>query len=189
MNIYSKRISIIVDIVIVILIVALGIVVRLPDENTVGSAQLDNELTDQDCFYLSDPDSYLYARKAREYSVDLSRFSFINTRTEDYMMSPVSSKENGLVTNGLPLLAALIFRLLSFFSDITIEMVIYYINIVICALAAVPAYFYVRKQTNLFGGIVSAILAVTAIPFLEHSEQPNNFYYLFWELICTPLQS
>ena len=169
MQIKNKAISVLIDIIIVALIVAFGIILRLPDSMLVGSAQINDEYTDEDIFYLSDPDSYLYARKARGYSVDLSNFSFVNTRTDDYMMSPVSSKENGLVTNGLPLIAALVYRLLNLFSDISIELVVYYLNAVICSLAAIPAYLYVRKQTNFIGGIVSACLAVIAIPFLEHS--------------------
>ena len=104
-----------------------------------------------------------------ENGIEFKARKTLNTRTDDYMMSPVSSKENGLVTNGLPLIAALVYRLLNLFSDISIELVVYYLNAVICSLAAIPAYLYVRKQTNFIGGIVSACLAVIAIPFLEHS--------------------
>ncbi|MCR4610561.1 MAG: dolichyl-diphosphooligosaccharide--protein glycosyltransferase subunit STT3, partial [Lachnospiraceae bacterium] len=83
--------------------------------------------------------------------------------------SPVSTKENGLVTNGLPLIAALVYRFLNLFSDITIEMVVYYLNAVICSLAAVFAYLFIKKQTNVVGGVVSAVLIVTMVPFFEHS--------------------
>ena len=164
----------VVDILIIILIVTLGIVIRFPfgavgNNSISNNPALINELTDEDCLYLSDPDSYLYARKAREYSVDFSNFSFVNTREDDYMMNPVSTKENGLVTNGLPLVAALVYRFLSLFSHISIEQIVYYINIIIAVLAAVPAYLYVRKHTNIIGGIVSGVLAVCAIPFFVHS--------------------
>ena len=169
MDIKKKRTGVIIDVVIIVVVVSLGIFLRLPYDSSIGNAQMNNELTDDDCYYLSDPDSYLYARKARQYSLDLTGFTLVNTRTEDYMMSPVSTRENGLVTNFLPLLAALVFRFLNLFSDITIEMVVYYINAVICALAAVPVYLYMRKQTNVVGGAVSAFLIVTAVPFLEHS--------------------
>ena len=169
MNIKSKGLAVLIDIIAIVLIVAFGIFLRIPADNSIGSAQLNNELTDTDCYYLSDPDSYLYARKAREFSQDLRGFSFVNTRTEDYTMNPVSTRENGLVTNGLPFLAALIFRFLNIFSDITIEMIVYYLNAVICSLAVIPAYLYVKKQTNIIGGIVAGMLAVISIPFLEHS--------------------
>ena len=163
-----------IDILIIILIITLGIVIRFPfsameKDSTSRSAAEINEITDEDCLYLSDPDSYLYARKAREYSVDLSNFSFVNTREDDYMMNPVSDRENGLVTNGLSFIAAIVYRFLSLFSHISIEQIIYYIDMVICSLAAIPAYLYVRKQTNVIGGIVSGVLAVCAIPFFVHS--------------------
>ena len=163
-----------IDILIIILIITLGIVIRFPfsameEDSTSRSAAEINEITDEDCLYLSDPDSYLYARKAREYSVDLSNFSFVNTREDDYMMNPVSDRENGLVTNGLSFIAAIVYRFLSLFSHISIEQIIYYIDMVICSLAAIPAYLYVRKQTNVIGGIVSGVLAVCAIPFFVHS--------------------
>lgn len=169
MNRYMKRV---IDIIIILAIITLGIVLRFPFNsvnNINNNMALTNELTDDKCLYLSDPDSYLYARKAREYSIDLSNFSFVNTREDDYMMNPVSTKENGLVANGLPLVAALVYRFLSLFSHISIEEIVYYINMVICSLAAVPAYLYVRKQTNIVGGIVSGILSVCAIPFFVHS--------------------
>ncbi len=163
-----------IDILIIILIITLGIVIRFPfsameKDSTSRSAAEINEITDEDCLYLSDPDSYLYARKAREYSVDLSNFTFVNTREDDYMMNPVSDRENGLVTNGLSFIAAIVYRFLSLFSHISIEQIIYYIDMVICSLAAIPAYLYVRKQTNVIGGIVSGVLAVCAIPFFVHS--------------------
>lgn len=163
-----------IDILIIILIITLGIVLRFPfsamdkDSSSRSIAEI-NEITDEDCLYLSDPDSYLYARKAREYSVDLSNFTFVNTREDDYMMNPVSDRENGLVTNGLSFIAAIVYRFLSFFSHISVEQIVYYIDMVICSLAAIPAYLYVRKQTNVIGGIVSGILAVCAIPFFVHS--------------------
>lgn len=163
-----------IDILIIILIITLGIVLRFPfsamdkDSSSRSIAEI-NEITDEDCLYLSDPDSYLYARKAREYSVDLSNFTFVNTREDDYMMNPVSDRENGLVTNGLSFIAAIVYRFLSLFSRISIEQIVYYIDMVICSLAAIPAYLYVRKQTNVIGGIVSGILAVCAIPFFVHS--------------------
>ncbi|MBQ9392108.1 MAG: hypothetical protein IJU02_07980 [Lachnospiraceae bacterium] len=152
-----------IDILIIILIITLGIVLRFPfsatdkDSSSRSIAEI-NEITDEDCLYLSDPDSYLYARKAREYSVDLSNFTFVNTREDDYMMNPVSDRENGLVTNGLSFIAAIVYRFLSLFSHISIEQIVYYIDMVICSLAAIPAYLYVRKQTNVIGGIVSGIL-------------------------------
>lgn len=174
MNKKTLMIRTVSQILIILLIVALGIVIRFPfsameEDSTSKSIAEINEITDEDCLYLSDPDSYLYARKAREYSIDLSNFSFVNTREDDYMMNPVSDKENGLVTNGLSVIAALVYRFLSLFSHISIEQIVYYIDMVICSLAAIPAYLYVRKQTNVIGGIVSGVLAVCAIPFFIHS--------------------
>ena len=165
----SKIKNIILDVVLILAVISLGIILRMPVDNTSRRAAEVIEFTDTDCFYLSDPDSYLYARKAREYSVDLSNFSFVNTRSEDATMNPVSTKEDGLVTNGLPLVAALVYRFLNLFGEISIEKIVYYLNAFICSLAVVPAYLYVKRQTNLIGGIVSGILAAVAIPFLEHS--------------------
>ncbi len=177
--------QIIIDVVLILLIIALGIVIRIPDNSSIGSAQVYNELTDSDCLYLSDPDSYLYSRKAREYSEDLSNFSFVNTRTEDYMMNPVSTRENGLVTNGLPLVAAIIYRILHLFSGISIETIVYYLNMIIASLAAIPAYLYIRRQTNVFGGTVAAILMVVSVPFLEHSV--GGFFDTDAMLLTVPL--
>ena len=165
----QKLKNIIFDVVFILALIAIGLVLRLPTDDTSRRAAEVIEFTDTDCFYLSDPDSYLYARKAREFSEDLSNFSFVNTRSEDATMNPVSTKEDGLVTNGLPLIAALIYRFLNLFTNISIEKIVYYLNAFICSLAAIPAYLYVRKQTNILGGIVSGLLAVVAIPFLEHS--------------------
>lgn len=169
MNIDNKKLSIIIDVIIVVLIFAFAISIRMPGEDMIGSAQLNNEYTDDDVYYLSDPDSYLYARRAREYSLDLSGFSFVNNRTDDVLMSPVSSRDNGLITNALPLIAALVYRLLSIFSDVTIEVVVYYFNAVIASMAALLSYFFIKKLTNIYGGITSAILIVIMPPFLNRS--------------------
>ena len=169
MNKKAKIYKYIIDVIFILAIIFLGIVLRLPVDDTSRRASEVIEFTDENNFYLSDPDSYLYARKAREYSQDLSNFSFVNTRSEDSTMNPVSTKENGLITNGLPLLAALVYRFLNIFTDIPIESVVYYINAFICSLAVIPAYLFVKRYSNLIGGIVSGILVVVAIPFLEHS--------------------
>ena len=70
MDIKKKRTGVIIDVVIIVVVVSLGIFLRLPYDSSIGNAQMNNELTDDDCYYLSDPDSYLYARKARQYSLD-----------------------------------------------------------------------------------------------------------------------
>jgi hypothetical protein len=124
----QKLKNIILDIVFVLALIAIGLVLRLPTDDTSRRAAEVIEFTDTDCFYLSDPDSYLYARNAREFSEDLSNFSFVNTRSEDSTMNPVSTKEDGLVTNGLPLIAALIYRFLNLFTNISIEKIVYYLN-------------------------------------------------------------
>ncbi|MBR2661713.1 MAG: hypothetical protein IKE15_09990 [Clostridia bacterium] len=118
--------------------------------------------------YLTEIDSYFFVRLAREMSEN-GPFLY-NKRFEDPLMAtrPVKSDEQTLPT--LPsLLAYFVWRILSLFGKTDVISVARWMGPVLASLAAVPAFFYLKRRTNLAGAFAGAMLTGVSIPFVAHT--------------------
>ena len=120
--------------------------------------------------YLTEMDSYFYARMARTMAEE-NGIRLYNHRLSDPLMGP-REKETP-ASQGDPLLLSIltfwIWKGLSLFFGVSVIQVARWIGPAFGALAAVPAFLYVRRRTNLPGGVTAGILAGAAIPFVCHS--------------------
>ena len=121
--------------------------------------------------YLTEMDSYFYARLAREMT-ESGRTQLYNIRDEDPLMSqrPVAQPDpNQWLPVLLPALAYWIWRVLSFFGAADIGGIVRWMGPVLGALSAVPAFLYVRRRTNVWGGLATGLLTGLSLPFVCHT--------------------
>lgn len=142
---------------ILLIIVLVGLLIRFPIGN-IGNV---------DITILNDPDSYLYARRAVElYEMPIDKWTVYTSRSADSLMSTIDEVNDPFTTNLLPMIAALICKI---FNNISIEFVIYYVNLFFCAITVFPTYFFVSKYTNNVGGLVAAFSIITAPAYFMHT--------------------
>ena len=101
-------------------------------------------------------DSYFYLRFATEMAESGEAFLY-NKRGEDPLMGQRSRADSG---QGLPIflstLAYYLWRFLSLFWQVSVLRIARWMGPVFGSLAAVPAFLYVKRRTNLAGGIAAA---------------------------------
>lgn len=121
--------------------------------------------------YLTDMDSYYYARLAREISETGKPFLFSRRWTDPLMYQrPTEDAAEGQGDPMLlPILAYLAWRVLSLFGKTDIITVARWMGPVVGSLAAIPVFCYLRRRTNLAGAFTGALLAGAAIPFVAHT--------------------
>ena len=135
--------------------------------------------------YLTEMDSYFYARLAREMT-ETGRTQMYNLRNEDPLMSqrPTAHPDQGLPVL-LSVLAFWIWRVLSLFGQPDIYTIVRWMGPVLGSLAAVPVFFYVRRRTNLAGGAAAGLLVGLSLPFLSHTH--SGFFDTDMLLCVLPL--
>ncbi len=165
-----KRRMIFTGLVLLFVLLISFVIRALPAGLPAVPAENREEYLDEDGIpYLTEMDSYFYLRFASEMAETGSPF-FYNKRGEDPLMGQRPAKENG---QGLPiLLSALaywVWRFLSLFGNIRVIQVARWMGPVLGSLAAVPAFFYVKRRTNLAGGAAAGLLAGLGLPFVAHT--------------------
>ncbi len=120
--------------------------------------------------YLSEMDSYVYYRITEETAdAGLSAYTLRHSRGDDPYIAANATGEEGDVVMGLPILGATVYKLLSWIPGITVYHVVYWLGPVLAALAAIPAYLFVRRRTNRLGGFAAGCLVAMAAPFAAHT--------------------
>ena len=119
--------------------------------------------------YLSEMDSYYYLRLAREMA-ETGSVRLYNHRLTDPLMAQRPVEYDG---QGDPLLLSIlayfIWRFLSLFGEVNIVEVARWMGPVLGSLAAVPAFLYVKRRTNLAGAVTAGLLAGLSLPFVAHT--------------------
>ena len=119
--------------------------------------------------YLTEMDSYFYLRFASEMAETGSPF-YYSKRGEDPLIGQRSVRENG---QGTPVLLSVLayglWRFLSLFAETSLVQTARWMGPVLGSLAAVPAFFYVKRRTNLAGGVTAGLLAGLSLPFVAHT--------------------
>ena len=152
---------------------------------SVPEAVREEYLDEDGIPYLTEMDSYFYLRFASEMAESGSSF-YYNKRGEDPLMGQRPIKENG---QGVPVflstLAYWIWRFLSLFGRVSVVQVARWMGPVFGSLAAVPAFFYVKRRTNLAGGVTAGLLAALSLPFVAHTH--TGFFDTDMMLAVLPL--
>ena len=161
-----------VTVVILLAAVLLGILVRMPavSLSAVPAEERDLFRDGEGEPYLTEQDSYYYLRMARTMAEENRLFLF-NRRADDPMMGMRFGAD--LTAQGDPALLSVIlvclWRVLSLFFPVTLIQAARWTAPALAALAAVPAFLYVKKRAGLAGAATAGILAGAAIPFAAHS--------------------
>ena len=155
-----------------VLIVLLSIVLHamsLPIATVQGDARAEYQ-TESGLPYLSEMDSYLYARLTEDLAAEgFSAYTLRHDRGADPYISANATSEEGDVVMGLPILGATVYKLLSWIPGVTPYGVIYWLAPIITSLTAIPAYIFVKRRTNRLGGLVAGLLVAVAAPFAGHT--------------------
>lgn len=138
-----------IDVLLVLFIIGFSIAIRLPSLFIKVVPDMGDRLhfmTTEGLPYLSEMDSYYYARLARSIS--------------EGMPIDVASYL------GLPLLGYVIWRAASLFSPVSLYSVLVYITPFIASFAAIPAYIFVRRRTGRLGAFTAGMMAALTASFL-----------------------
>lgn len=119
--------------------------------------------------YLTEMDSYFHLRYARQMAEEGSVILYSH-RGEDPLMDRRYTPDSG---RGTPLLLSVLayglWRFFSLFGSVSVLQVARWMGPVFASLAAIPAFWYVRRRTNLFGGAAAALLVCCCVPFVSHT--------------------
>ncbi len=120
--------------------------------------------------YLIEMDSFFFFRKAAEMK-EAGEVSIYNYRSEDSLIGQrvYEVRDEGGTPLGLSATAYLLWRFFFSFFGVTLTQVAIWMGPVFGSLAAIPAFFYVRRRTGMIGGVVAGILVGCAVPFVIHT--------------------
>ena len=138
-----------IDVLLVLLIIVFSIAIRLPSlhiEAVPDASDRLNFMTAEGLPYLSEMDSYHYAKIARSISEEMPA---------DLTSYP-----------GLPLLGYVIWKVVSLFCTVSLYSILVYISPFIASLAAIPAYVFVRRRTGRLGAFTAGMMAALTASFL-----------------------
>ena len=153
-------------------VILLGICVRVPAARLSSVREGEQELFRDENGepYLTEQDSYYYLRLARTMAEE-GRIFLFNRRAEDPQMGMRNTAD--LTAQGDPTLLSVmllcVWKLLSLFFPVTLTWAARWTAPVLGALAAVPAFLYVRRRAGLAGAVTAGILAGIAVPFTGHT--------------------
>ena len=155
-----------------IAVIAVGFLIRasvigLPSVQPENRAYLRDENGDP---YLTEMDSYYYLRKAREMA-ERGQVEWMADRGTDPLIGQREPSETAgvRIPLGLSALAYLVWRYFLSFLGVSLTQTAVWMGPVLGALAAWPAFHYVKKRTSLIGGITAGLLVGCAIPFVNHT--------------------
>ncbi len=163
------------DILIILLVIVVCIAIRIPIE------KIDVIETG----LLQDPDSFLYARLANEFSeTPISKWTFYTYRSVDPIMNTIDSEKDPFTTNLLPIVAALVSKVFRF---VPLDVIVYFLSTFVASLAVLPIYFFVAKRTSEKYGALAALFAGLTPSYLIHTVSgffdTDSFILLFASII------
>lgn len=156
----KKRI--IVDVILVILAMITSICVRL------GSISDNVERFRKDCFYLTDKavndcrEKY-YDENHRPYLFELDSYYYLNILHDLRDGVEVSDKYSFM-----PVFISIIWSLMNFFYNASVEQLAVYIGPIIFAFLCIPVYIFVKRRSNRVGGFCASVLVGTCAAFVNY---------------------
>jgi dolichyl-diphosphooligosaccharide--protein glycosyltransferase len=119
--------------------------------------------------YFSEMDSYFNYRMTEDY---LDHGYLGDTKINGTNWDLHSYYPPGREAEYTPLIVyvtAFTYKFLNIFSQIPLTTIAFWIGAFIASLAVIPAYFFIRRVTNDWGGITAAILVATAPAYFSHT--------------------
>ena len=119
--------------------------------------------------YLTEMDSYYYARLAQEMAESGQIFLLHDRGTDPLMESRI--QEPAAIPNPalLSALACAVWQALAWLFPVSLMQVIRWLPPLLASLAAIPAFRYAYRRTNLTGGAVAALLTAFSVSFVSHT--------------------
>ena len=119
--------------------------------------------------YFSEMDSYFNYRMTSDY---LDHGYLGDTKINGTNWDLHSYYPPGRAADYPPLIVyvtAFTYKFINLFSNVPLTAVAFWIGAFIASLAVIPAYFFIRRITNDYGGITAAILVATAPAYFSHT--------------------
>ncbi|MBQ6585339.1 MAG: hypothetical protein IJH83_00850, partial [Coriobacteriales bacterium] len=164
------RLAWLLDLLVLLLVLALCVAVRLPSFALSGVSEADQDAhrDEQGLIYPTDPDSFLFIRRAAAAALD-DDWRLSIARSQDALMSPVNEERDSALGNGMPLAAAAVCKLVGAKDLHDVTLVCYWFSMVAAALAAVPAYLFLRRRGMRWGAVCAGVFCGLAAPFVIHT--------------------
>lgn len=186
-----------IDILLLIIIIFVAICIRLPslhpqEGNKIIQAEY---LDDEGLPYLSGQDSFYFARQTIRYTDTNDHPKIIEQKSEDPIHTRYRKDYNSSKTVKLfPVFAYLLWKFLQCISRISLNSIIAVFAPVASAIAAIPAYIFVRHRTNRIGGLtagLSIVLCAAYIPYTQFSSYDTDTVLILLPLlyVCFFLQA
>lgn len=119
--------------------------------------------------YFSEMDSYFNYRMTADY-LDHGYMGDTNTNGTNWdLHSYYPPGREAAYTPLIVYITAFTYKFLNIFSNIPLTAVAFWIGAFVASLAVIPAYFFIRRITNDYGGITAAILVATAPAYFSHT--------------------
>ncbi|MCR5120791.1 MAG: hypothetical protein K6B44_14365, partial [Lachnospiraceae bacterium] len=165
-DISKKRI-----VLIMLALMALSVLMRLPLHRFVRDAGGDLCIdSDSGSIFLTDPDSYYHLRMTKDI---LEHGEAGDTMKDGIPWDSLSSAPEGRSAAGYrPLMAGiciLAYRVVSAFTDVSLEQTAYWLNVFISALTLIPVFLLSLKLSSTTGAVTAGILAVLNYGYFLHS--------------------
>ena len=145
-----------IGLLIIVLLVAGSFAIRLTD-------------IDYSKPFIFSADGYVFARRARDLVSSWKEVfpQMLSGQLKDTLLCRTSANipNVSVVSNFLSVMTAAVSKI----TGINVDFIVTFFNAALCALAAIPAYCYVSKQTGRLGGIVAGLLVSLSPAFIIHS--------------------
>ena len=167
----ERNLTILKSVAIVLIIVFFAFLLRANSYNLsiIPEEQKDIFIDSNGLPYFSEMDSYFNLRLTQNY-VNNGHFG-------DVLKDGVPWDKHRYSPDGLPAiyepmiiyLTTFLYYVANIFSEMSVREVAFWTGAIIAPLAAIPAYIFVRRVTNDYGGITAAILASLAPSYFGHT--------------------
>ena len=154
-----------------LVIIAVSVLLRFPVYryviNTGGERYIDSETGVP---YLTEMDSYYHLRMTK----DILEYGHPGDSLKDgtawdsYSYAP----EGRRADDYRPLMAGIaicVYRVLSIFTSVSIEQVIYWLNMFLSALIVIPVFLFAYELSNIYGAIAAAVISTLNYGYFIHT--------------------
>lgn len=167
----KKTLTILKSVAIVLIIVFFAFLLRANAYNLsiIPEDQKSTFIDSNGLPYFSEMDSYYNLRMTQDY-IDNGHFG--DTIKDGIPWDSLSYAPEGRSADYEPMIAyvtTFLYYLANIFSDMSLKEVAFWAPAIIAPLAAIPAYIFVRRITNDYGGVTAALLAVLAPSYFGHT--------------------
>lgn len=163
---FTSRHGILIDALIIVALMVLSVALRLPTLAAQDSSHPDHitATDDEGYLYLSDPDSYYYARRTRDYAAEDSIWPHAIPDTVRTSLSGDTSSRFDLFSYSM----SLFYRIATSYG-VSDNAFFVYAGPILFSFSIIPAYIFIRRRAGRFGAIFAGILVGFSPAFFPDS--------------------